>query len=563
MKRNHIVFTAFLGMCMFLGMTSCSRDSSAESDSDSDNRMVFNSGLLSTRSTDVDLQSVQIASGVQAGVFVLAGEEECYGNVALAADGNGAFTAASDMYWPEASVSVYAYAPYDARWTDAVSAVKEFTVALDQSTDDAYLASDLLIGAPVQNPVAQTSEEVSLLFSHKLSKINVRVRNNNPGISLQGASLSMLDVLPSVSVNVMTGELGTASGTASEIVMAEFPSDETEVFASALIVPQTVAAGDVLQIRTADDRVLRASLSSGLEFKSNKRYTYTLRISGSGEDDASVELVLGSSIGDWEDDEDMDGDASEVVTYEVGDYVLADGTFLKASDLQSASAEVRAAVAGVIFSTEASSTDAAAGYAGYALSVWGKKGSQTWCSQTVENPLSDIVTTQADACADLDGLTFASLVAAADAEYVYYTAFDFRNYSNQRIALTGANLSGWFVPSMGQLVLILENLGKVEVDHERTDFDNGQGENFGGEGQTDALLANLNACLVNAADSDKFGAGNFFASATEISATHMWGVTLSASKDDVTYAYKISSRASKGNGGRNIAPVFAYKLPTE
>ena len=561
MKSTRIACVALFGAAMLLGFSSCTKD--ADMERESDGKMTFSSDLQSTKSTDVDLQSVQIASGVQAGVFVLAGEEVCYENVALTADGNGAFASSSDIYWPEASASVYAYAPYDNEWSDAVASVKEFTVAPDQSTDEGYLASDLLIGAPLENPVAQTAEEVSLVFAHKLSKVNVKVRNNNPGISLEGASLSVLNVLPTISVNVLTGELGAVSGQASQVLMATFASNDTESYASALVVPQTVAAGDFLQITTSDARTLVAKLGADIELKSNKRYTYTLRISGTGAGDASVELVLGSSISDWEDDEEVGGDASEVISYEVGDYVLADGTFMKASELETASDEVKADVAGVIFSTDVSAADAAAGYSGYALSTWGKKGSQTWSSQTVEAPLAAAVETQAAACADLDGLTFASVVAEADPEYSYYTAFDFTNYSSQRIALTGTNLSGWFVPSLGQLVQILENLGGVEVDHERTDFDNGQGENFGGEDQVDALLAKLNGHLVNAADSDKFGAGNFFASATEISATHMWGVTFSASKDGITYAYKISSKASKGNGGRNIAPVFAYKLPTE
>lgn len=561
MKRNHFITIAFLGMTLFSGLTSCSKEQGTETESDG--KMNFSSDLVSAKSTDVDLQSVQIASGVQAGVFVLAGEEVCYENVALTADGNGAFASSTDIYWPEKSASVYAYAPYNSQWTDAVSSIMDFTVALDQSTDEAYLASDLLVGAPLENPVAQTADEVSLVFAHKLSKINVRIRNNNQGINLEGASLSLLNLLPTVSVNVLTGELGAASGTASEIVMAKFAADDAELYASALAVPQTVVSGNFLQITTADGRTLVAKLGSDVGLKSNKRYTYTLRISGSDAGDASVELILGSAIGDWEDDDEMEGDASEVVSYVVGDYVLADGTFMKAADLAAASADVKANVAGVIFSTEASAADAAAGYSGYALSVWGKKGSQTWSSQTTETPLSTAVETQAAACADLDGLTFSSLVAAADAEYEYYKAFDFRNYSDQRIALTGSNLSGWFVPSMGQLVQIVENLGGSAVDHERTDFDNGQGENFGGAGEAETLLANLNRYLVNSAEGDLFGAGNFFASATEISATHMWGITFSATKDEVSYAYKISSRASKGNGGRNIAPVFAYKLPTE
>lgn len=551
MKKNLIV-SMFLGTAMFLGLASCSEDQTTVSESG--NKMTFTSNVLSTKTTNADLQAAQIASGVQAGVFV----GDVYVNSLLTADGAGNFTTTEDMVWPEESVNIYAYAPYDEEWS-AISSEVDFTVAADQSTDEGYLASDLLIGAPESNPVAPTAESVTLKFAHKLAKLNVSVVNNNNGIDLKGASLSVVNLLPTVSVNVTTGVLGEATGTAGDIKMAAFAADATEFQASAIIVPQTVSAGNFVQIVTSDNRVLNAALKSEVTFAGNKKYTYTVKISGSGADDVEVALVLGSELGDWEDgNTDLEGDAEEVVSYEVGDYVLADGTFLKAADVASASDEVKSNVAGVIFSTTVSDTDAAAGYAGYAMSVWGKKGSQTWSSASEQALIGDGVTSTSAAFADLDGLLFASLVKAKDQEYSYYTAFNFANYSSQKKALTGANLSGWYVPTFGQMALILNNLAGAEIDL-TADYTLTGGGEYVDTSHPD-IVSKLNAYItaVNDASYADFSTNDqFFAAATERDASYIWGMKLTSS------GYTMASKASKGTGGRNVIPVFAYKLPVE
>lgn len=553
MKIKHNLFIALFGTSVLMGMTACTED--LQTQIRPYGTMKFASDMLATKTADVDLQSTQIVSGVQVGVFVEAGEDVTYANSCLTADGNGSFSSTSVMYWPDASANVYAYAPYNGSWSDALSAEKVFTVALDQSTDEAYLKSDLLWGTPQENPVPQTADVVSVLFAHKLAKLNVNIVNNNESIDLRGASLNVLDVLPSIPVNVKTGDLGAAEGTAADIRIAGFASDAEEFRASALVVPQTVAAGDFLQIVTADSKVLVARLASSLELKSARRYSYTIRISGDSEA-VQVELVLDSSISDWEDDSEMGGDASEVVSYVVGDYVLADGTFMKAADAAAAPAEVKAEIAGVIFSTNVSEADAAAGYDGYAMSVWGRKGSQTWCSLAGEEAVlvGNAVSSTSVAFADLDGLSFASLVKAADAEYTYFTAFNFANYSAQKKALTGDNLSGWYVPSLGQMALILNNLAGAEIDL-TADYELTGGGEYTDTSHPD-IVSRLNACItaVNDASYADFSTSDqFFAAATERDASQIWGVKLTSS------GYVIASKASKGNGGRNIAPVFAFK----
>ena len=105
MKKNHVFFSAILGVAMLLGSAACTKD--AVNDAESDGRMTFASDVLSTKTTDMTVQATQIAAGVKVGVFV----EGNYANSVLIADGQGDFTAQEEMYWPEEAVNIYAYAP--------------------------------------------------------------------------------------------------------------------------------------------------------------------------------------------------------------------------------------------------------------------------------------------------------------------------------------------------------------------------------------------------------------------------------------------------------------------
>lgn len=538
MKKNRIV-SMFLGTAMFLGLASCSEDQTTLSESG--NKMTFTSNVLSTKTTNADLQAAQIASGVQAGVFV--GDD--YANSLLTADGAGNFATAEDMVWPEESVNIYAYAPYDEEWSDISSEV-EFTVAADQSTDEGYLSSDLLVGAPESNPVAPTAESVTLKFAHKLAKLNVSVVNNNSGIDLMGASLSVVNLLPSASVNVTTGVLGEAAGTAGDIKMAAFAADATEFQASAIIVPQTVSAGNFVQIVTSDNRVLNAALKSEVTFAGNKKYTYTVKISGSGADDVEVALVLGSELGDWEDgNTDLEGDAEEVVEYLVGDYVLADGTFAKASEVASMTAEQKANVAGVIFSTEVSATDAAAGYAGYAMSVNGTT-SGNWSSNTTDL-VYEAITDLSVAFSYLDGLDFMQKVKAKDNTFATYPGFNFSGYTPE---LTSEKLSEWYVPSFGQQMQILNNLAEAGLTSDTSDYTNSNNEyNIS---VTVAEKLNEVIAKVNADVAAFEHTGQFYAAATEHGAGQIWGVKLT------NEGIAISRYAGKDKS-RSFIPVFAFK----
>ena len=121
---------------------------------------------------------------------------------------NGAMTAPDPRpcYPSEGTIDITAYYPSTAGET--------FTVQTDQSADADYLASDLMFASKTGQ--AKTTDAVALEFEHKLSKIAVNVTAKD-GINV--TSITLKGVLPTVTFNATTGEVGEASGDATDIVI--------------------------------------------------------------------------------------------------------------------------------------------------------------------------------------------------------------------------------------------------------------------------------------------------------------------------------------------------------
>lgn len=303
----------FLSLAMIAALsatfTACSSDEEASEQQQANNRLTLTSSVQLTRSTNTELQNVQIASGNHAGAFVVDGSTTAVNNNDLTADGSGNFTG-NAMTWPSSgSASIYAYAPYNSSW--GVNTANSFSVSADQSSDANYLASDLLYGVPTAtNPVSQTSDgNVAMSFSHKLAKIVVTVNNTNQDVTLGGSSVNILNTLPTTSLNPTNGALGTASGTATSIKAATFATSATEFKAAAVIVPQTVAANTDFVVIYTSDKAYTAKLGSATTFESGKLYKYTVSI-GSGSVETSLTLN-GGDVSDWQEGQSSEIGATE------------------------------------------------------------------------------------------------------------------------------------------------------------------------------------------------------------------------------------------------------------
>lgn len=290
--------------------------------------------------------------------------------------------------------------------------------------------------------------------------------------------------------------------------------------------------------------MINAKLNQAVTFESGKKYTYTVKFNGT-----SAELVLGSSITEWED-----GNKDFVSQYGVGDFILADGSFLKADD---ATTENTSNVRAVIFSTDVTATDAAEGYGAYAMNIT-PSYNKIWGSETVT--INTGINTFADALTDMDGRGKTAAVLASET---------YKNLDNQsstifecleRITTVDNKdvVSTTFVPSFGQWIAFLNNLGSADItastqlsadsnwDPLWTSVDNTVIETINkymtdhlGEGK--AILGTSNVVYLSVTESDQ--------------AAKFWAVQTSSN------AWKFGKNPGK-SGQRTALTCIAVKLPT-
>ena len=184
-------------------------------------------------------------------------------------------------YYPAGAQNIDIVAWYPA------TAGTSFSVQTDQTTDASYKASDLMF-ASVTNQAKQTGA-VNLAFSHKMAKINVNITAGQGIGSITG--LSLLNVKPTVALDLATGAVGEAGGEATAIAMSNN--------GSAVIPAQTISGG-LLSIVT--DKGTATYTVTGKEFAAGQRYTIniTVNLGVLGTTSAITDWITG-----WTEDESV------------------------------------------------------------------------------------------------------------------------------------------------------------------------------------------------------------------------------------------------------------------
>ena len=299
-SKIKIVFLS-LGM---MTLAACSQEESTKNIATGDSRKMLLTSTIgaTTRSTNQNLQASQLVNGNTIGVYVTdeANEVLC-DNIKAIADGDGGFTYTRDLFWPlEGKANVYAYGPYQESFTKKLGESATFTVAEDQTTDDGYLASDLIFGLPVSdNPLEQTTNAVPIAFNHMLVKVNIYVTNKTQ-TSLEGATVFLKDIANTVTVNTKTGYLGASSGMGT-IKAATFSANANSYKCSAIIAPQMMTYGSkVAYVILKDGSILEATLHTDMELKSGNTYNFSINVIVGGMDIT----ITASSLSDWDSNTD-------------------------------------------------------------------------------------------------------------------------------------------------------------------------------------------------------------------------------------------------------------------
>ena len=216
-------------------------------------------------------------------------------NVLYTATADKKLTSTDPLKWVKDNttpVDFTAYRPYNEA---ATSTTLEFAAKADQSTAEAFDASDLL-AANASQVVPETV--VSLTFKHQLSKVAVKLTNNVEDATVTGVTIE--DVVLGAKVNLVSGAI---SDMAEKTTVKACAVTETEY--DAIIIPQT--AKPMIVVALSNGLSYKFLLSAQATFAAGKVAQASLTLNpGTPSEDKVV--VFSFTVLDWEAGEELTAD---------------------------------------------------------------------------------------------------------------------------------------------------------------------------------------------------------------------------------------------------------------
>jgi len=263
--------------------------------------------ILSSRVTleaQPRLQDLQIEQGQGLSLFITpAGttSEILYPNVNIIANGQGGF-AGETMYYPVdgRNIDLYAIHPYSINAN--LSSAVNFSVKTDQSDKTNFLNSDLLHAVKINQP--RTDAAVSMLFAHKLAKVDITIETTD-GIDLSTLNtVAILNTKPETAIEVVSGDIAEATGSTLTITaygVAGSPDARASVSAiHAIVVPQTIPSNTALFRFIIGQQSYVYTTTQPFTFVGGSQHEVKLTLSGD-------QISLESEIKPWEDGASIGG----------------------------------------------------------------------------------------------------------------------------------------------------------------------------------------------------------------------------------------------------------------
>lgn len=255
-------------------------------------------------------------TGDQVGVYIVNYDEEMPGelkldgnqadNVRFTYDESGNWISDHDVFYKDNDTKVDFFGYYPYAEPSSIEAYP-FEVARDQSKDEgrdmmtAYEASDFLWAKT--SKVTPTSSKVIMTFKHRMSSARVRFSQGTGWADATEYAAVSKEVLVTNTVRRSTVNLSTGTVTPEgEIPLTGIiPMNDNGEF-RAIVVPQTVAAGETLLTLTIDGHPRNYSRDVDTEYLPGKITTYDLSISKKANTGEYEIELKGVNVTAWEAD---------------------------------------------------------------------------------------------------------------------------------------------------------------------------------------------------------------------------------------------------------------------
>lgn len=183
----------------------------------------------------------------------------------------GAMTSTAPAYYPagRANIDIVAYSPANAN--NGTS--ETFTVSADQSSNDAYIASDLL-WAKAENKNS-ASGAVNIAFAHKMAKIIVNVTAGNGISTIQ--SITLKNIKRQCTFDYASGAVSDVAEVSGATDVAVTTGGTTASSMGAACIPAQALIGDFIEI-TTDKGTATYRLSNAKSVSAGNYYTINLTL---------------------------------------------------------------------------------------------------------------------------------------------------------------------------------------------------------------------------------------------------------------------------------------------
>lgn len=200
------------------------------------------------------------------------------------------------VYWGEGKSDVYAYYPY----MEIVDVDEQpFSVATDQTVEDAYETSDFLWAKA--EGVAQTDGAISLNMAHQMSRLVVKIMAGEEyvGSLPEDATVHLHSTVTDARISLANGSVvkdpygGTHSIKMRNLGLRTFAEGDAVVY-EAIVVPQMLETSvPLLEINSKSVSYL---LEDMFNFKPGVSYTYTAVLNTST---TAIKIDIGCTTDDW------------------------------------------------------------------------------------------------------------------------------------------------------------------------------------------------------------------------------------------------------------------------